>query len=89
MRECRVRDAVRVMWCGAMRSEVRPGLHQVPGSGAAYCLTRMMDCRKPSGAFKDNVKSSVVAAGQRLVQTCTKDGYTRIDVQCGCADCYC
>ena len=60
-----------------------------PGGTTAWCLTRMMDCRKPSGAFKDNVKSSVVAAGQRLVQTCTKDGYTRIDVQCGCADCYC
>ena len=60
-----------------------------PGGTTAWCLTRMMDCRKPSGAFKDNVQPSLVAPGQRLVQTCTNDGYTRIDVQCGCTDCYC
>eukprot|EP01065_Artemidia_motanka_P030078 TRINITY_DN360_c0_g1_i2.p1 TRINITY_DN360_c0_g1~~TRINITY_DN360_c0_g1_i2.p1 ORF type:complete len:348 (+),score=92.98 TRINITY_DN360_c0_g1_i2:63-1106(+) len=60
-----------------------------PGGGTAYCLTRMMDCRKPSGAFKDNIQSGLVVAGKKLVQTCTQDGYTRIDVQCGCADCYC
>ena len=62
---------------------------QIPGRGAAYCLTRMMDCRKPSGAFKDNIQSDLMVAGRRLVQTCTADGYTRIDVQCGCNDCYC
>ena len=62
---------------------------QIPGSGAAYCLTRMMDCRKPSGAFKDNVHGSLMVEGRKLVQTCTSDGYTRIDVQCGCYDCYC
>jgi hypothetical protein len=60
-----------------------------PGGTAAWCLTRMMDCRKPSGAFKDNIKSNLVVAGMRLVQPCMADGYTRIDVQCGCADCYC
>ena len=60
-----------------------------PGGGTAYCLTRMMDCRKPSGAFKDNVVSDLVVPGKKLVQTCMPDGYTRIDVQCGCLDCYC
>jgi hypothetical protein len=60
-----------------------------PGGSTAYCLTRMMDCRKPSGAFKDNVKESLVVSGRKLVQPCLSDGYTRIDVQCGCADCYC
>lgn len=62
---------------------------QTPGQGAAYCLTRMMDCRKPSGAFKDNVQAKYMVQGRRLVQTCLADGYTRIDVQCGCGDCYC
>lgn len=60
-----------------------------PGASAAWCLTRMMDCRKPSGAFKDNIKPDLVLAGKKLVQPCTADGYTRIDVQCGCPDCYC
>lgn len=55
----------------------------------AYCLTRMMDCRKPSGAFKDNVRADLTVAGRRLVQVCAADGYARFDVQCGCADCYC
>lgn len=64
------------------------GLDQ-PGGTAAWCLTRMMDCRKPSGAFKDNIKPELVVAGKKLVQTCLPDGYTRIDVQCGCFDCYC
>eukprot|EP00475_Leptophrys_vorax_P024614 TRINITY_DN33_c0_g1_i5.p1 TRINITY_DN33_c0_g1~~TRINITY_DN33_c0_g1_i5.p1 ORF type:complete len:343 (+),score=84.97 TRINITY_DN33_c0_g1_i5:51-1079(+) len=57
--------------------------------GGAYCLTRMMDCRKPSGGFKDNVRNDLVVAGRKLVQPCTQDGYTRIDVQCGCGDCWC
>jgi len=61
----------------------------VPGGTTSWCLTRMMDCRKPSGAFKDNVKKELMVPGRRLVQTCTADGYTRIDVQCGCSDCYC
>jgi len=60
-----------------------------PGATLAWCLTRMMDCRKPSGAFKDNVEKALVVEGQRLVQPCAADGYTRIDVQCGCYDCYC
>jgi hypothetical protein len=60
-----------------------------PGGTAAWCLTRMMDCRKPSGGFKDNIKGDLVFAGMKLVQPCMADGYTRIDVQCGCADCYC
>lgn len=61
-----------------------------PGVGADYCLTRMMDCRKPSGAIKDNLQNvALLADGHRLVQPCLADGYTRIDVQCGCHDCYC
>jgi len=62
---------------------------QVPGQGVSYCLTRMMDCRKPSGGFKDNVKADLMVPGRRLVQTCTADGYTRINVACGCKGCYC
>ena len=60
-----------------------------PGGSLAWCLTRMMDCRKPSGGFKDNVRAELTVPGRRLVQPCTSDGYTRIDVQCGCYDCYC
>ena len=25
----------------------------------------------------------------QVVQPCTQDGYTRVDVKCGCYDCYC
>ena len=62
---------------------------EVSGAGTAYCLTRMMDCRKPSGGFKDNIRSELMVPGKRVVQTCTSDGYTRQNVACGCADCYC
>lgn len=62
---------------------------QEPGAGVEYCLTRMMDCRKPSGGFKDNVRPDLMVEGKRLVQPCTSDGYTRINVQCGCAGCWC
>jgi hypothetical protein len=78
----------------------------------AFCLTRMMDCRKPSGGFKDNVQGGLMVNKRKLVQPCTSDGfllicffiscvcpvvicgcswcrYTRLDVQCGCYDCYC
>jgi len=37
------------------------------GGGGAYCLTRMMDCRKPSGAFKDNIVEDLVVDGLKLV----------------------
>jgi len=66
-----------------------PNIDNVCAGGGAYCLTRMMDCRKPSGAFKDNMRSDLMVQGRKLVQTCTNDGYTRQDVQCGCLDCYC
>lgn len=59
------------------------------GQSAEWCLTRMMDCRKPSGAFIDNIKEASVVQGKKVVQPCTADGYTRLDVQCGCKDCYC
>ena len=60
-----------------------------PGGSLAWCLTRMMDCRKPSGGFIDNIKANLVVKGTKVVQPCLGDGYTRIDVQCGCMDCYC
>merc|ERR1712232_1247650 len=59
-----------------------------PGT-AQWCLTRMMDCRKPSGAWRSNVKPELMVDGRRVTQTCTSDGYTRIDVQCGCFNCWC
>eukprot|EP00439_Symbiodinium_sp_Y106_P029566 s3648_g3.t1 len=59
------------------------------GAGLAYCLTRMMDCRKPSGAFMTNVQANLMVPGRRVAQTCTRDGYTRIDVSCGCEGCAC
>merc|ERR1711920_673349 len=62
---------------------------QDPGAGVEYCLTRMMDCRKPSGGFKDNIRPELMVDGKRLVQPCTSDGYTRINVQCGCNGCWC
>eukprot|EP01059_Diplonema_ambulator_P011871 TRINITY_DN2193_c0_g2_i1.p1 TRINITY_DN2193_c0_g2~~TRINITY_DN2193_c0_g2_i1.p1 ORF type:complete len:334 (+),score=36.11 TRINITY_DN2193_c0_g2_i1:87-1088(+) len=55
----------------------------------SYCLTRMMDCCKPSAAWRNNVASNLTKPGRRVVQTCASDGYTRIDVQCGCFDCDC
>lgn len=55
-----------------------------------WCLTRMMDCRKPSGSIPWHIKDpSLMVHGHRLVQPCGSDGYTRIDVQCGCKDCWC
>eukprot|EP00475_Leptophrys_vorax_P013016 TRINITY_DN1940_c0_g1_i1.p1 TRINITY_DN1940_c0_g1~~TRINITY_DN1940_c0_g1_i1.p1 ORF type:complete len:355 (-),score=86.21 TRINITY_DN1940_c0_g1_i1:53-1117(-) len=60
-----------------------------PNSPLSYCLTRMMDCRKPSGAWRTNVDEKLMVPGKRLVQTCALDGYTRHDVQCGCFNCYC
>jgi len=61
---------------------------ELPGSGA-WCLTRMMDCRKPSGGWPDNIQPDLMMEGMKLTQPCTADGYTRIDVQCGCMGCYC
>jgi hypothetical protein len=55
----------------------------------SYCLTRMMDCCKPSGSWITNIKANLVVARKKVVQMCTSDGYTRIDVQCGCYDCNC
>ena len=57
---------------------------EITGVTPEYCLTRMMDCRKPSGAFKDNVMADIMVKGKKLVQTCLSDGYTRLDNQCGC-----
>jgi len=59
------------------------------GQDCRYCLTRMMDCRKPSAGFIDNIHEDLVVDGLKVVQPCTRDGYTRVDVKCGCYDCYC
>jgi len=61
----------------------------IPNMPLDWCLTRMMDCRKPSGAWRSSVKPELMVPGRKLVQTCTSDGYTRIDNQCGCFDCDC
>jgi hypothetical protein len=61
----------------------------IPNMPLDWCLTRMMDCRKPSGAWRSNVKTENMVKGKKVVQTCTADGYTRIDVQCGCFNCWC
>lgn len=80
-------------YCGvpkaASEGEVRECRSWDPGAGTKHCLTRMMDCRKPSGGFKDNVRPELMVPGRRLAQPCTADGYTRFDVQCGCIGCYC
>merc|ERR1712158_78154 len=57
------------------------------GQDCKFCLTRMMDCRKPSSGFIDNIHEDLVEAdGLKVVQPCTQDGYTRVDVKCGCND---
>jgi len=67
-----------------------PAAHDYePAKISAYCLTRMMDCRKPSGGWTSNVKEELMVPGKRVVQPCTEDGYTRIDVQCGCKNNMC
>merc|ERR1712066_1002243 len=53
----------------------------------AYCLTRMMDCKKPSAGYIDNIQSDLMVGGRKVAQPCTIDGYTRIDVKCGCKEC--
>jgi len=58
-------------------------------SDCKFCLTRMMDCRKPSAGFIDNMHSELMEEGLKVAQPCTADGYTRVDVKCGCNDCYC
>jgi len=59
------------------------------GQDCKYCLTRMMDCRKPSAGFIDNMHADLLEDGLKVIQPCTQDGYTRVDVKCGCYDCYC
>jgi hypothetical protein len=58
------------------------------GGDGTNCLSRMMDCRKPSAAFKDNVDLDNMIDGQRLIPACVNDGYTRIVSDCGGAGCY-
>jgi len=60
-----------------------------PSSDLSHCMTRMMDCRKPSGAWTTNVRPHLMAPGKKILQICASDGYTRYDVQCGCKGCYC
>lgn len=77
--------------CGSncMQATKKCTLTTAPSQGADWCLTRMMDCRKPSASFKDNIKAELMEDGFRIAQPCASNGYTRLDVQCGCPDCYC
>lgn len=59
------------------------------GGGGAFCLTRMMDCRKPSGSWPDNIRDDLMMPGYKLVQSCINDGMSRMDLKCGCKHCYC
>jgi hypothetical protein len=53
------------------------------------CLSRMMDCRKPSGSFKDNIKNKdKMCLGMKVLPTCTHDGYSRIPSDCGVYNCW-
>jgi len=58
-------------------------------SDLSYCLTRMMDCCKPTGGWTDNINLDLGVPTRKVVQVCTQDGYTRLDVQCGCWNCWC
>lgn len=52
-----------------------------------FCLTRMMDCRKPSGSWPGK-STGTFLPGATIVQPCGQDGYTRIDNRCGQRSCY-
>jgi len=58
-------------------------------SGCKFCLTRMMDCRKPSSGYTNNMDTTLSPDAMKVIQPCAQDGYTRIDVKCGCDDCNC
>ena len=52
------------------------------------CLSRMMDCRKPSAAFSNKVPLDKMCPGMKLIPSCTRDGYTRLQNDCGGNNCY-
>lgn len=54
-----------------------------------YCLTRTMDCAKPSASFIENVNPDNFLPGAKIVQPCGQDGYNRVDNRCGCKNCGC
>lgn len=63
------------------------------GSGD-YCLSRMMDCRKPSAAFKDNIHApnsgnslEAMCPGMSILPTCDIGGESRIASTCGTTEC--
>lgn len=58
------------------------------GGDGTNCLSRMMDCRKPSGSFKDNVDIDNMCPGMAVLPACTNDGYTRIISDCGMENCW-
>lgn len=53
------------------------------------CLSRMMDCRKPSASNLDNIELDKMEDGMKVLNGCTADGYTRIQAQQGCFNNYC
>ena len=59
------------------------------GGDCRYCLMCMMNRRKPTARFSDNMLDEVVVDGTKIVQPHTQDGYTRLDNKGGCNDCYC
>jgi len=58
------------------------------GGDGSNCLSRMMDCRKPSASFKDNVDLENMCYGMKILPACTNDGYTRITSDCGMNNCW-
>jgi len=58
------------------------------GGDGINCLSRMMDCRKPSGSFRDNVDVENMCLGMKVLPSCTNDGYTRIISDCGMQNCW-
>ena len=47
-----------------------------------YCLTRMMDCRKPSAGFIDNLKTDLLKDGMKVSREKGPDrDYHKIDLE--------
>jgi len=72
-------DAINNTTCGFNQGSLQ-------GNG---CLSRMMDCRKPSASNLDNNDLDKMEDGMKVLNGCTADGYTRIQAQQGCFYNYC
>ncbi len=66
------------------------------GNDGSYCLSRMMDCRKPSASWRGNIYSpgkgsgdlSAMCPGLAILPSCRIDGETRVPSTCGDTNCY-